>query len=284
MLLISTAKHSLEELVEVGRHVDGYELGIGYIEDNKKLCSVLGERIVTIHNLPALAHEEESFMMEPSVNPEGSAKMVATMVKRVAAMLNPDSWKIYGVHAGLRGRIRGPSDFTVEGKLLSFKKCLENIKTFYSLIEKSVKKKIALENIYGGDELSPAVGMDEKELHSLSKTIPLLLDLGHLAVNCAYRGVPLESLNFKSFHVAEIHVSFLHPKIGSFAIESLKEAPMFWDHHPYTNTYVNRQILNIANQLADKAEFLVLEINGTLKETEKTLEKLSFAREPIEGR
>ncbi|MEM1658965.1 MAG: hypothetical protein QXK94_08040 [Candidatus Jordarchaeales archaeon] len=278
MLLISTAKHSLSELLEVRKYVDGYELGIGSIEQNKGLCNVLGGLIKTIHNLPALAPGEESFMMEPAVNPEPTAEMAARMVERAKRMLG--GWEVYGVHAGLRGRIKGPGDFTIEGELLPFEKCLENIQAFCKLVQGLTNPgTLSLENIYGGDERSRAVGFDEEELRLISRVTPLLLDLGHLAVNCAYREVPLESLNLKGLRIAELHVSFLHKKIEEFTLKDLKAAPIFWDHHPYTDTPVNRQILNLASQLAGKVKLVVLEVSGKLGDILSTLEKLSFAKE-----
>lgn len=278
MLLISTAKHTLSELLEVRKYVDGYELGIGSMEQNRELCTALGSSIITIHNLPALAPGEESFMMEPAVNPEATAKMAARMVERVKRMLG--GWEVYGVHAGLRGRIKGPRDFTVEGEMLPLEKCLENIQAFCKLVHSLTDPgTLALENIYGGDERSRAVGFDEEELRLVSRITPLLLDLGHLAVNCAYRGVPLESLSLKNLRIAELHVSFLHEKIEDFTPENLRSAPMFWDHHPYTNTKVNRQILNLASQLAGKVKLVVLEVSGKIEDILNTLEKLSFARE-----
>ncbi|MBS7288512.1 MAG: hypothetical protein KIH01_07140 [Candidatus Freyarchaeota archaeon] len=277
MLLISTAKHCLEELLEVRGHVDGYELGIGLMEHNRRLCGVLRGSIRTIHNLPALMPGEDGFMMEPAVSPEPAAEMVAKMVKRVEGML--ESWEVYGVHAGLRGQIKGPTDFTVKGELLPFEKCLENIRVFCDIVRSVVPPgRLAIENIYGADNRSPAVGADEGELRLLSRAAPLLLDLGHLAVNCTYRETTLESLNFKGLRVAELHVSFLHPKIKDFARKNLAAAPMFWDHHPYTSTPVNRQILSVASKLADEVKFIVLEVSGTPREVECTLKKLSFAR------
>lgn len=276
-MLISTAKHGLDELLEVRGHVDGYELGIGFMEHNRKLCDALQGSIRTIHNLPALMPGEEGFMMEPAVNPEPAAEMAAKMVKRVEGMLG--SWEVYGVHAGLRGQIKGPTDFTVKGKLLPFEKCLENIRVFCDMVRSLIPpERLAVENIYGADERSPAVGANEGELRLLSRVTPLLLDLGHLAVNCAYRGTPLESLNLKGLRVAELHISFLHPKIKDFTRESLTASPMFWDHHPYTNTPVNRQILRVASQLVDKVGLIVLEVSGTPEEVEHTLKKLSFAK------
>ncbi len=278
MLLISTAKHSLDELLEVKGHVDGYELGIGLIEHNRKLCGILHGSIRTIHNLPALMPEEKGFMMEPAVNPEPAAEMATKMVKRVEGMLS--SWEVYGVHAGLRGQIKSSTDFTVKGGLLPFEKCLENIRVFCDMMRGVVPpEKLAVENIYGADEQSLAVGADEGELRLLSKVTPLLLDIGHLAVNCAYKKNPLESLNLKGLRVAELHVGFLHPKINNFTPENLKATPMFWDHHPYTDTYVNRQILNMAFQLTKKTMPVVVEVSGTLEEMKRTLEKLSFARD-----
>ncbi|MEM2047367.1 MAG: hypothetical protein QXZ06_05760 [Candidatus Jordarchaeales archaeon] len=277
MLLISTAKHTLEELLKVRGYVDGYELGIGSVEHNRMLCSVLGGSILTIHNLPALMPGEEAFMMEPAADPKPAAKMATKMIKRMENMLG--SWSVYGVHAGLRGKIKGPSDFTIKGNLLPFEKCLENIRTFCELMRNVARHgSLAVENIYGADERSPAVGADENELLLLSRVVPLLLDRGHLAVNCAYRSVPLESLNLKGLRIAELHVSFLHPKIKDFTPESLRAAPIFWDHHPYTDTPVNRQILNMASQLINETQLIVAEVSGTPEETRQTLEKLFFAR------
>jgi len=277
LLLISTAKHRLSELLELRGCVDGYELGIGYIKDNRRICSVLGEWVVTIHNLPALTRGEEYFMMEPTVNPEAAIKVAIKMVERVRGFL--DDWKVYGVHAGLRGHIKGPSDFTVRGELFTLDECIRNIKRFYGELKGRGVSNIAIENIYGANEASPAVGADEHELRLISKVAPLLLDVGHLAVNCAYRNVPLESLNLKGLRIAEVHVSFLHPKIEKFNKEMLASTPMFWDHYPYVQTEVNKQILNVTSEIVSETRIATAEISGSLKEIRETLDKISFIRE-----
>ncbi len=278
VLLISTAKHSISILREVEDYIDGFELGIGLEEKNREICEAFGEKIFTIHNLPAIRTDyDKNFMMNPAVDPQGSARMVKKMVKRINSFLT--DWKLYGVHGGLRGKISGPNDFVIKGRRLSIQKCIENVSEFSRILKRDgLLPLVALENIYGADLDSPAIGMNETELGEISKHIGLLLDLGHMAVNCAYQNIKLEQLSFDGLPIKEIHLSFLRPEIQDFSTNYLDKNLMYWDHYPYSNTAVNRQILELAKKLKKVTEIIAVEITGSKEEIKKSLELLQALR------
>ncbi|MBS7250324.1 MAG: hypothetical protein KIH08_07005 [Candidatus Freyarchaeota archaeon] len=278
MLLISTAKHSISIMKEIEDYIDGFELGIGLEEKNREICETFGEKIFTIHNLPAIRTDyDKNFMMNPAVDPQGSARMVKKMVKRVRGFLA--DWKLYGVHGGLRGEISGPNNFVIKGIRLSVQKCIENISEFSRILKKDgLLSLVALENIYGADLESPAIGMNESELGEIAKHIGLLLDLGHMAVNCAYQNINLKRVSFDGLPIEEIHLSFLRPEIQDFSINYLDKTLMYWDHYPYSDTVVNRQILELAKKLKKVTEIIAVEITGSKEEIRKSLELLQVLR------
>lgn len=278
MLLVSTAKHNIQELKQIEEYVDGYELGIGLEEKNRKLCEELGEKIFTIHNLPAIRTDhDKNFMMNPAVDPQGSARMVKKMVERVNSFL--PEWKLYGIHGGLRGKIKGPNDFVIKGPKLTVQQCIKNISRFSHILKKeNLLTTVALENIYGADNDSPAIGMDETELGEIAKHIDLLLDLGHMAVNCAYQNTNLNQMNFNNLPLKEVHISFLRSEIKKYSVKYLDKNLMYWDHHPYTETEVNQQILEVAQKMKKRTEIITIEITGTPEEIESSLEKLQILR------
>lgn len=278
MLLISTTKHSVQELKEVEDYVDGFELGIGLEEKNRIICGEFGERIVTIHNLPAMRTDyDKNFMMNPTVDPRGTALMVKETVERVNRFL-PD-WRLYGFHGGLRGKIKGPNDFVIEGRKLSTKESVENISKLSQILKnENLLSQVALENIYGADIESPAIGMNENELREIAKHIDILLDLGHMAINCAYQNIELMQMRFNNLPIREIHLSFLRPEIKEFSANFLDRNLMYWDHYSYSETEVNRQILKAAEKLKKRAEIITVEITAPLEEMKSSLELLQFLR------
>ena len=278
MLLISTAKHNIQELKQIEEYVDGYELGIGLEEKNRTICEELGEKIYTIHNLPAIRTDhDKNFMMNPAVNPRGSARMVKKMIERVNSFL-PD-WKLYGIHGGLRGKIKGPNDFVIKGQKLSIQKCIKNISIFSRILKKeNILSQVALENIYGADAESPAIGMNETELDEIAKHIDILLDLGHMAVNCAYQNINLDQINFDNLPLKEIHLSFLRPEIKKYSVNYLDKNLMYWDHYPYSETEVNQQILKAAKKMKKRTEIITIEITAPLEEIKSSLEQLQILR------
>lgn len=278
MLLISTAKHSVEELRALEDYVDGFELGIGLEGRNRVFCREFGERILTVHNLPAIRTDyDKNFMMNPAVNPRGSARMVKKMVERVNVFL--PGWKLYGVHGGLRGRIKGPNNFVIRGRKLTFRECVENISKFSRILKKeNLLSRVALENIYGAEPGSPAVGMNEAELGEIAKHVDILLDLGHMAVNCAYQNIDIEQMSFNNLPVREVHLSFLRPEIREFSPNYLDKDLMYWDHYPYSETDVNRQILEVVERMKKRTEIITVEISGSIEEIQSTLELLQDLR------
>lgn len=278
MLLVSTAKHSVQELNEVEEYVDCFELGIGLEEKNRIICGEFGERIFTIHNLPAMRTDyDKNFMMNPAVNPKDAAQMIKKMVERVNRFL--PSWELYGFHGGLRGNIKGPNEFVIKGRKLSFEKTVKNISKLSSLLRKeNLLSRVALENIYGADIESPAIGMNEAELSEIAKHIGILLDLGHMAVNCAYKNIKLEQMSFNNLPIKEIHLSFLRPEIKEFSAKYLDRHLMYWDHYPYSETEVNRQILGVAERLKKRTKIITVEITASLEEMKSSLELLQFLR------
>jgi hypothetical protein len=278
LLLISTTKHSVKELKEVEDYIDGFELGIGLEEKNRMVCEEFGERVITIHNLPAMRTDyDKNFMMNPAVNPRGTALMVKKTVERVNRFL-PD-WRLYGFHAGLRGKIKSPNDFVIKGRKLSIKESFENISKLSQILKKeNLLSLVALENIYGAEMDSPAIGMNETELSEIAKHIGVLLDLGHMAVNCAYQNVKLDQMSFNNLPIKEIHISFLRPEIKEFSASYLDRNLMYWDHYPYSETEVNRQILEAAEKLKKRTEIITIEISAPLEEMKSSLELLQFLR------
>jgi hypothetical protein len=278
LLLISTAKHNVQELKEVESYVDGFELGIGLEEKNRVICEELGEKVVTIHNLPAIRTDyDKNFMMNPAVNPRGAALMVKKTVERVNRFL-PD-WRLYGFHGGLRGKIKGPNDFVIKGRKLSTRESINNISKLSQILkEENLLSQVALENIYGADIESPAIGMNETELGEIAKHIDILLDLGHMAVNCAFQNIKLELMSFNNLPIKEIHLSFLRPEIKEFSINYLDRNLMYWDHYPYSETEVNRQILEAAEKLKKRTEIITVEITASLAEMKSSLELLQSLR------
>ncbi len=278
MLLISTAKHSVQELKQIEGYVDGFELGIGLEEKNRAMCEEFGEKIFTIHNLPAMRTDyDKNFMMNPAVNPQDSARMVKKMIERVNSFL--PHWKLYGVHGGLRGKIKGPNDFVIRGRTLSIQECIRNISRFSSILKKENHlSQVALENIYGADAKSPAIGMNETELNEIAKHIEILLDLGHMAVNCAYQNTNLNQMNFNNLPLKEVHLSFLRPEIKKYTPKYLDKNLMYWDHYPYTETEVNQQILEVAQKMKKRTEIITIELTGTPEEIKSSLEQLQILR------
>ncbi|MEM3526218.1 MAG: hypothetical protein QXV37_02285, partial [Candidatus Jordarchaeaceae archaeon] len=199
------------------------------------------------------------------------------MVRRVNHFLQ--GWRLYGFHGGLRGNIKGPNDFVIEGRKLSIDECVQNISKLSRILEEeNLLFRVALENIYGADIESPSIGMDKNELDKIARHIGILLDLGHMAVNCAYRNIELDHVSFNNLPLREIHISFLRPEIKKFSAKYLDKNLMYWDHYPYSETEVNQQILRAVERLRKRTELITVEISAPLEEMKSTLELLQFLR------
>jgi len=261
---ISSSGHSVEDLLSLveGGGVDFVELGIGRREEAVALIEALGRRrIETIHQLPFQDDSTRRFMFNPSTDPVGSAR--AADKTTMEAMDLGLTHRVYGVHGGLLGRIRGPDDFTVSDSV-TLEEAFSNLEVFRRSLR--FPAKVAVENIYGWDGDSPALGMTQGELERMDDALPLLLDLGHAATNLIhYLGRSLDELRVDRLSVAEVHVSFVDFGSG-----------VPWDHHRFRESQANRAIIEKLREVLDVHEAVpvVLEAQEPLDAVQETLNSL----------
>jgi len=228
---ISTTNHSFPDLQKLKEkhEVDFLELGISTITQAKRMLDQLGRPTFrTIHCLPFLKNSERNFMLNPCKRPIEAAKMVKRMMHRAKAV--GINYQLYSVHAGLLGEIPGPKEFKVTDRI-GIEEGIENLKAFRKKV--AATEKIIVENIYGWNEGSPAMGMTDNELKEINKIFPLLLDIGHAAVNYElFLKRKLDELDTDDMDIREVHISFL--KFGG---------PPPWDHSGYLKNKVNQRII-----------------------------------------
>jgi len=249
---ISTTAHTLSDLERLGdeRQVDFFELGISSLENARQTIVHLDKSALqTIHCLPFLRKREMDFMLNPCRRPIEAAEMVNRMMRRAETL--GVNYQLYGIHAGLLGEISKPREFKVTDRI-TVERAIENLRTFQKRLAEV--EKIIVENIYGWNEESPAMGMTDNELEEVNKIFPLLLDLGHAAVNCElFLKKRLDELDIDSLDIREIHISFLKPG-----------GPPPWDHSSYLENKVNQRIIRkLEETLETRTQILVvLEIDA----------------------
>ena len=228
---MSTTGHTLLDLEKLNeeQQLDFFELGISNIEDSQRIIDQLGtSAFQTIHCLPFLKNAELNFMLNPCRRPVEAAEMAAKMMSRAESL--GINYQLYSIHAGLLGEIPGPREFKVTDRITA-EEGIENLRAFQRKIAGA--EKIIIENIYGWNEESPAMGMTDNELEEINKIFPLLLDLGHAAVNCElFLKRKLDELKLDNLDIREIHISFLKPG-----------GPPPWDHSGYLENEVNQRII-----------------------------------------
>jgi len=261
---ISTTKHSLLDLQKLSEkdEVDFLELGISSITDAERMLDQLGRSTFrTIHCLPFLENSERNFMLNPCNRPIEAASMVTRMMRRAKAL--GMNYQLYSVHAGLLGKIAGPKEFKVADRI-GVEEGIENLKIFRKKLANT--EKIVVENIYGWNKESPALGMTDDELKEIAKIFPLLLDLGHAAVNYElFFKRKLDELNTDDLDIREIHISFLKPR-----------GPPPWDHSGYLESKVNQRIIGKLKETIDTRPGIpvVLEISAQYKIIAKNIRLL----------
>jgi len=261
---ISTTKHSLLDLQKLNKkhEVDFLELGISAMTDAKKMLNQLGRLpFRTIHCLPFLKNSERNFMLNPCKRPIEAAKMATRMMHRAKAI--GMNYQLYSVHAGLLGEIPGPKEFKVTDRI-GVEEGIENLKIFRKKL--TAIEKIIIENIYGWNEESPALGMTDNELKEINKIFPLLLDLGHAAVNYElFLKRKLDELDIDNLDIKEIHISFLKP--GG-------QPP--WDHSGYLKNKVNQRIIRKLEETLETRPLIpvVLEIDAPYEAITKNIRLL----------
>jgi len=252
---ISTTGHSLLDLQKLSDEdqVDFFELGISSIEDAERTIDLLGRSAFeTIHCLPFLNKPELNFMMNPCSQPIEAAEMANKMMNRAETL--GINYKLYSVHAGLLGEIPEPREFKVKERI-TVERGIENLKAFQSKLTDT--EKIIIENIYGWNEESPAIGMTSNELKEINKIFPLLLDIGHAAVNYElFLKRKLDELDTDDLDIREIHISFLKP-----------EGQPPWDHSGYLENKVNQRIIRKLKETLETRPRIpvVLEIDAPYK-------------------
>ena len=257
---VSTTGHSLKILrkLKEWRIPDFFELGICSSDRAERIIAELRGEIATIHGLPFLGRGEEDLMFNPCADPASAAEVTNQMAE--GAVKRGLNYEVYGVHAGLLGDLLTVGVFKVLNRI-SYEEGLKNVKTFKRFLKAD---RIILENIYGWDEDSPAMGMTPTELADISSVMPLLLDLGHAAVNMEhYRRLSVDELNPENLDIREIHISFVK-----------FDGPPPWDHQEYVKTPVNDRILSKLVELtASKPDLpVVIEIKGGLETIRRNLE------------
>jgi len=261
---ISSSGHSAEDLLGLveGSGVDFVELGIGRRERAVALIEALGRRrIETLHQLPFQDDSTRRFVFNPSTDPVGSARVADKTT--MEAMDLGLTHRVYGVHGGLLGRIRGPDDFTVSDRV-TLEEAFRNLEVFRRSLR--FPAKVAVENIYGWDGDSPGLGMTQGELERMDDVLPLVLDLGHAATNLVhYLGRSLEELRVDRLNVVEVHVSFVDFGSG-----------VPWDHRRYRTTDANSAIVQKLKEVLDIHPHVpvVLEAQEPLDAIQETLNSL----------
>jgi hypothetical protein len=209
---------------------------------------------------------ELNFMMNPCRRPIEAAEMANKMMRRAEALRI--NYQLYSIHAGLLGEIPGPREFKVTDRI-TFEQGIENLKAFHRRLADT--EKIIVENIYGWNEESPAMGMADNELKEVNKILPLLLDLGHAAVNYElFLKRKLDKLDIDDLDIREIHISFL----------KLRGLPP-WDHSGYLKNRVNQRIIGKLKETLDTRPRIpvVLEIDTPYK---TTTENIKLLRDELE--
>jgi len=126
--------------------------------------------------------------------------------------------------------------------------------------------KVAVENIYGWDADSPALGMTQGELERMDDVLPLVLDLGHAATNLVhYLGRSLDELRVDRLSVAEVHVSFVDFGSG-----------VPWDHRRFRRSEVNVAVVEKLREVLDvhPGVPVVLEAQEPLNAIQETFNSL----------
>jgi hypothetical protein len=240
---------TLQRLVRQGL-VDFLELGIGSVNRAQEIVRAFPRPIIgTLHGIPFQDESTGGFMFNPCYRPLEASQVLEAMMARAKQL--GLTYELYGVHAGLLGSIRGPDDFTVSDHIEA-RKGLHNLSIFRGRLPDC--SKIILEGIYGWNGSSRAIGMTQEELEEMGRLLPLLIDLGHTAINFEiYGGHHLDGLRLADLPIAEVHVSFLDLSI-----------PPPWDHRAFTPTGTNRRILSKLREIVGNFPEVpvVLEIAG----------------------
>jgi len=266
---ISTTGHALPDLQKLSDAggVDFFELGISSIENAKHTIDQLGKQVFqTIHCLPFLKKSEFNFMLNPCRRPVEAAEMAARMMNRAETL--GINYQLYSVHAGLLGEIAAPREFKVADRI-GVEEGIENLKVFRKKLVNT--ERIIVENIYGWNEESPALGMTDDALKEINKIFALLLDLGHAAVNYEiFLKRKLGGLEIDDLSIKEVHISFLKPG-----------GPPPWDHRGYVGNKVNQRIIRKLKETLEKRPRIpvVLEIDAPY---EAITENIKLLRNKLE--
>jgi len=217
--------------------VDFVELGFGSEKGSKEIVRALPRSAIrTLHGIPFQDDDTNDFMFNPCYSPLEASEVLDEMVRK-ASRIGLD-YEFYGVHAGLLGAIVGPDDFTVTDNI-EVQRGIENLATFKRNLPQSGK--IIMEGIYGWDLSSRAIGMTQEELESMGEVLPLLVDLGHVAINFErYGDLSLDGLRVGNLPIAEVHLSFL---------DFTTQPP--WDHHGFSPTAINLRIMSKLKEILD---------------------------------
>ena len=261
---ISTTGHTLPDLQKLSDAggVDFFELGISNIENARHTIDQLGKEVFqTIHCLPFLKKSELNFMLNPCRRPVEAAEMAAKMMSRAETL--GINYQLYSIHAGLLGEIPGPREFKVTDRI-GVEEGIENLKIFRKKLANT--ERIIVENIYGWNEASPALGMTDNELKEINEIFPLLLDLGHAAVNYElFLKRKLDGLKIDNLSIKEVHISFLKPG-----------GPPPWDHRGYVGNKVNQGIIRKLKETLETRPRIpvVLEIDAPYEAITENIELL----------
>jgi hypothetical protein len=249
---------TLQRLVRKGL-VDFLELGIGSVSRAREIVGAFPRSTIrTLHGIPFQDESTSGFMFNPCYRPLEASEVLEAMMARANQL--GLTYEFYGVHAGLLGSISGPDDFTVSDNIEA-QKGFHNLSVFRGRIPESGHT--ILESIYGWNRSSRAIGMTQEELEGMGQLLPLLIDLGHTAINFEiYGGLTLDGLRIADLPIAEVHVSFLDLSI-----------PPPWDHRAFTPTGTNRRILSKLREIIGNFPEVpvVLEIAGDEKDIEHAI-------------
>jgi len=227
---------AIRRLLEEGL-IDFVELGFGSERSSREIVGALPRSSIrTLHGIPFQDEKTNDFMFNPCYSPLEASEVLEEMVGK-ASLIGLD-YELYGVHAGLLGAIVGPDDFTVTDNIEA-KRGIENLAKFKRSLPQSGK--IIMEGIYGWDLSSRAIGMTQEELESMGELLPLLVDLGHVAINFErYGDLTLDGLRIGELPIAEVHLSFL---------DFTTQPP--WDHHGFSTTPINLRIMSKLKDILD---------------------------------
>lgn len=250
--------NAIRKLLE-GNLIDFVELGFGSERASREVVRALPRSAIrTLHGIPFQDEDTSDFMFNPCYKPLEAAEVLEEMVEK-ASQIGLD-YEFYGVHAGLLGDIVGPDDFTVTDNI-GAKEGIDNLATFSRNMPQSGK--IIMEGIYGWDLSSRAIGMTQEELESMGELLPLLVDLGHVAINFErYGDLSLDGLRVGELPISEVHLSFL---------DFTTQPP--WDHRGFSPTAVNLRIMSKLKEILEVHPEVpvVLEIIGDENTIEDTL-------------